>query len=104
MKWFNVQKGYGFIEPTEGTGDFFVHQADIYAPGFRSRPGGQGGGKDCASTPRAARVFWDGSEGWFRKCNSGRAVDCTLARCSGLDGLSPCGTQVKRNLVLRSIL
>jgi cold shock CspA family protein len=40
-KWFNVEKGFGFIEVDgEGT-DVFVHQSDIYAPGFRSLAEGE---------------------------------------------------------------
>ena len=35
-KWFNVAKGYGFIEVEGEEPDVFVHQSDIYAPGFRS--------------------------------------------------------------------
>ena len=35
-KWFNVQKGYGFIAPDDGSDDVFVHQTVVHANGFRS--------------------------------------------------------------------
>ena len=35
-KWFDSVKGYGFITVDGEELDIFVHQSDIYAPGFRS--------------------------------------------------------------------
>lgn len=40
-KWFNVEKGYGFIQVDGEERDVFVHQSDIYAPGFRSLAEGE---------------------------------------------------------------
>ena len=35
VKWFNGEKGYGFITPEEGP-DLFVHYSEIQSSGFRS--------------------------------------------------------------------
>jgi CspA family cold shock protein len=40
VKWFNTQKGYGFIE-MDGGNDVFVHQSEIQSHGFRSLDEGQ---------------------------------------------------------------
>jgi CspA family cold shock protein len=41
VKWYNSQKGYGFIAPDDGGKDVFVHATALEAAGLRSLADGQ---------------------------------------------------------------
>jgi CspA family cold shock protein len=41
VKWFNEQKGFGFITPADGQKDCFVHHSAIQGDGFRTLAEGE---------------------------------------------------------------
>jgi len=41
VKWFNATKGYGFIQPADGSKDVFVHVTAVEKAGLRSLNEGQ---------------------------------------------------------------
>ena len=41
VKWFNAEKGFGFITPADGGQDLFVHFSAIQSNGYRSLEEGQ---------------------------------------------------------------
>ena len=59
VKWFNDAKGFGFITPSDGGKDVFVHHSAIEGQGFRSLREGQEVEIEIGQGdkgPRAARV------------------------------------------------
>lgn len=41
VKWFNASKGFGFINPDDGSEDLFVHHSEIKTDGYASLDEGQ---------------------------------------------------------------
>ena len=41
VKWFNAEKGFGFIAPSDGTPDVFAHHSAISGSGYKSLDEGQ---------------------------------------------------------------
>lgn len=41
VKWFNAQKGFGFIQPSDGSKDVFVHISAVQAAGMQTLNEGQ---------------------------------------------------------------
>ncbi len=59
VKWFNESKGYGFISPSDGGDDVFVHFSAIEGDGFKTLAEGQQVEfevQDSPKGPQAARV------------------------------------------------
>lgn len=56
VKWFNSEKGFGFIAPAEGGPDVFVHYSAIDAPGFRTLEENQQVEYDVTQSPKGPQA------------------------------------------------
>ena len=55
VKWFNAEKGYGFITPDDGSEDVFVHFSASVADGYKKLIEGQKVTFDTEPDPRGAK-------------------------------------------------
>lgn len=56
VKWFNESKGFGFVSPTEGGDDVFVHFSAIQGEGFRTLVEGQKVSYDVEKGPKGPQA------------------------------------------------
>lgn len=55
VKWFNTQKGYGFIQPDGGGDDIFVHISAVEKSGLRGLNEGQKVSFDIQQDPKKGK-------------------------------------------------
>jgi CspA family cold shock protein len=56
VKWFNESKGFGFITPSDGGKDAFVHFSAIASEGFRTLTEGQQVTFDLENGPKGPQA------------------------------------------------
>jgi len=56
VKWFNEQKGYGFIQPDNGQKDIFVHISAVERAGLRTLTEGQKVSFEVVTDKRTGRA------------------------------------------------
>jgi CspA family cold shock protein len=59
VKWFNAQKGFGFIAPDDGGNDAFVHVSAVERAGMGDLREGQKVGFDLVSDQRSGKMSAD---------------------------------------------
>ena len=56
VKWFNAEKGFGFITPDDSDGDVFVHYSAIESGGYRELQEGQKVEFDVTQGPKGPQA------------------------------------------------
>jgi len=59
VKWFNATKGFGFIQPTDGGTDVFVHSSAVERAGMRDLNEGQKISYDVVADKRTGKSSAD---------------------------------------------
>jgi len=56
VKWFNAEKGFGFIKPDDGSNDLFAHYSAIATGGYKSLEENQKVEFDVAQGPKGPQA------------------------------------------------
>lgn len=56
VKWFNAEKGYGFIMPDDGSKDLFAHYSEICSEGYKSLQENQRVSFEVGQGPKGPRA------------------------------------------------
>ncbi|MFC9352844.1 cold-shock protein [Arthrobacter sp. NPDC057013] len=56
VKWFNAEKGFGFITPDDGSGDVFAHYSAITTRGYRTLEENQQVSFDITQGPKGPQA------------------------------------------------
>lgn len=56
VKWFNESKGFGFIAPSDGGADVFVHFSAIQGDGYRTLAEGQAVSFEVENGPKGPQA------------------------------------------------
>lgn len=59
VKWFNATKGYGFIQPDDGSADVFVHISAVERAGMRELRDGQKLSYELVADKRSGKMSAD---------------------------------------------
>jgi cold shock protein len=56
VKWFDAQKGYGFIEQADGAPDVFVHYLDVICEGYQTLKEGERVTFEVSDAPKGKKA------------------------------------------------
>ncbi|MEV6080190.1 cold shock domain-containing protein [Streptomyces sp. NPDC052069] len=56
VKWFNAEKGYGAINPDDGSAEVYVHHTAVLGSGFRNLDEGQAVEYDVTDGPKGPQA------------------------------------------------